>query len=159
MSYKGYTGHYKNDDKAEIFRGQVSGIRDVVTFQGRSVDELKRALKDSIDDYLEMCEEEGKAPDKPFSGKFSPRLTPGMHAQVASAAALSNKSINAWIADIVANALPTMTDESSGGEIETRGSISEGMVKKGGVNARPTSARPRPPAPTGQGGSSSSSAM
>ncbi len=110
MSYKGYTGNFKFDDRTEIFHGQVSGIRDVITFQGRSVDELKDALKDSIDDYLEMCEEEGKAPDKPFSGKFSLRLPPRMHAQVASAAALSNKSINAWIADTVANALPTMTE-------------------------------------------------
>ncbi len=71
MSYKGYTGHFKYDDRAEIFHGQVSGIRDVITFQGRSVDELKEALKDSIEDYLEMCEEEGKSPDKPFTGKFS----------------------------------------------------------------------------------------
>ena len=43
-------------------------LRDVITFQGKSVDELEKAFKDSIDDYLEFCEERGEEPDKPFSG-------------------------------------------------------------------------------------------
>ncbi len=51
-----------------------------------------------------------------------------------------------------------MTEESKDGGTETRGSISEGMVKKGGVNTSPTADRPRPPAPSGQGGSDSSNA-
>ena len=66
MKYKGYTGYFNYDEEADIFHGEVLGIRDVVTFQGRSVDELKAALRDSIDDYLEMCEKHGKEPDKPF---------------------------------------------------------------------------------------------
>lgn len=105
MSYRGYKGYFEYDEKADIFHGQVIGIRDVITFQGRSIDDLKVALKDSIDDYLEMCEQEEKSPDKPFSGKFSLRLPPEVHSKVAQAAASAHKSINSWITDVVENNL------------------------------------------------------
>ena len=90
MSYRGYKGYFEYDEKADIFHDQVIGIRDVVTFQGRSIDDLKAALKDSIDDYLEMCEQEDKSPDKPFSGKFSLRLPPEVHSKVAQASGISS---------------------------------------------------------------------
>ena len=105
MSYRGYKGYFEYDEKADIFHGQIIGIRDVITFQGRSIDDLKAALKDSINDYLEMCEQEEKSPDKPFSGKFSLRLPPEVHSKVAQAAASSHKSINSWITDVVENNL------------------------------------------------------
>jgi len=38
MKYKGYLVSVAYDDKAEVFYGSVLGIKDVVTFQGRSVD-------------------------------------------------------------------------------------------------------------------------
>jgi len=105
MTYRSYKGYFEYDEKADIFHGQVIGIKDVITFQGRSIDDLKIALKDSIDDYLEMCEQEGKSPDKPFSGKFSLRLPPETHSKVSQAAAAAHKSINAWITDVVKNNL------------------------------------------------------
>ena len=46
MTYKGYSGSVRFDDEAELFHGEVIGLRDVVTFQGRAVDELKQAFHD-----------------------------------------------------------------------------------------------------------------
>ena len=66
LSYKGYTGHVEFDNEAGIFHGEVLDLRDVVTFQGKSVDEIESAFKDSIDDYLEFCNKRGEEPDKPF---------------------------------------------------------------------------------------------
>lgn len=66
MTYKGYIGHVTYDDEAKLLHGEVINIRDVVTFQGQSVDELEQAFHDSVDDYLEMCVERGEAPDKPL---------------------------------------------------------------------------------------------
>jgi len=97
MNYKGYTGHFAYDDQADIFHGQVLGIRDVITFQGRSIDELKAALQDSVDDYVEMCAEAGKKPEKPFSGKFSLRLPSELHRRVTQAAAHDHTSLNRWV--------------------------------------------------------------
>ena len=97
MTYKGYRGSVRFDDAAEIFHGEVTGVRDVVTFQGQSVTELEQALKDSVDIYLKLCNETGKKPDKPYSGEIKLRLGPELHREVATAAALSGLSLNAWM--------------------------------------------------------------
>ncbi len=76
LNYKGYTGHIEFDDEAGLFHDKVLDTKDVVTFQGRSVDEIVQAFRDSVDDYLDFCAERGEKPDKPFSGKFVLRMNP-----------------------------------------------------------------------------------
>lgn len=66
LNYKGYTGHIEFDDEAGLFHGEVIDIKDVVTFQGRSVDEIVTAFRDSVDDYLDFCRERGKSQTSPF---------------------------------------------------------------------------------------------
>ena len=99
MQYKGYSGKVEYDDDAEIFHGEVIGLRDVITFQGKTVDEIKQAFRESVDDYLDFCVQLGQAPEKPFTGKFMLRLTPGLHRKVFVAAKQSGESINGWVVD------------------------------------------------------------
>lgn len=66
MRYKGYEGVVEFDNEANIFHGEVINIRDVVTFQGTTVEEIKRAFEESVEDYLAFCKERGEEPDKPF---------------------------------------------------------------------------------------------
>jgi len=97
MKYKGYTGHVEYDDEAKIFHGEVLGIKDVVTFQGTTVDEIEQAFKDSVDDYLAFCKERREEPDRPFSGKFNLRIPPELHAKLSIAAHLQGESLNNYI--------------------------------------------------------------
>jgi len=99
MEYKGYIGRVEFDDEAGTFHGEVVNTRDVITFQGQSVAELKQAFRESVDDYLAFCKKRGEEPDKPFSGQFVTRIPPELHRQVNLAASLSGKSLNAWVAD------------------------------------------------------------
>jgi predicted HicB family RNase H-like nuclease len=99
MQYKGYSGKVEYDDDAEIFHGEVIGLRDVITFQGKTVDEIKQAFRESVDDYLDFCVQLGQAPEKPFTGKFMLRLTPDLHRKVFVAAKQSGESINGWVVD------------------------------------------------------------
>jgi predicted HicB family RNase H-like nuclease len=99
MEYKGYVGKVEFDDEAGIFHGEVLDTRDVITFQGKSVAELKTAFRESIDDYLDFCKERGEEPNKPFSGQFVTRIPPELHRQVNLAASISGKSLNAWVAE------------------------------------------------------------
>src|SRR5437588_12990683 len=99
MEHKGYVGQVEYDDEAGIFHGEVINTRDVITFQGKSVAELKKAFRESVDDYLALCADRGEQPDKPFSGQFVTRIPPELHRQVNLAASLSGKSLNAWVAD------------------------------------------------------------
>jgi predicted HicB family RNase H-like nuclease len=97
MQYKGYSGRVEYDDVAEIFHGEVIGLRDVITFQGKTVDEIKQAFRDSVADYLDFCAQLGQAPERPFTGKFMLRLTPDLHRKVYVAAKQSGESINSWL--------------------------------------------------------------
>ena len=99
MEYKGYIGKVEFDDEAGIFHGEVINTRDVITFQGESVDELKKAFHGSVDDYLAFCASRGEVPDKPFSGQFVTRIPPELHRQVNLAASISGKSLNAWVVE------------------------------------------------------------
>jgi predicted HicB family RNase H-like nuclease len=99
MEYKGYIGKVEFDDEAEIFHGEIINTRDVITFQGKSVDELTKAFRESIDDYLAFCKQRGETPDKPFSGQFVTRIPPELHRQVNVAAVLAGKSLNAFVTE------------------------------------------------------------
>lgn len=96
MTYKGYTGNVAYDDDAEIFHGEVIGLRDVVTFQGKTVDELKKAFKESVEDYLAFCAKRGEQPEKPCSGKFVVRIPPTLHRRLIVEAASEGISLNQW---------------------------------------------------------------
>jgi predicted HicB family RNase H-like nuclease len=74
MEYKGYIGKVEFDDEAGILNGEVLNIRDVITFEGTSVEEIYQPFRDSVDDYLDFCARRGESPEKPFSGKFVARL-------------------------------------------------------------------------------------
>jgi len=97
MTYKDYTGIVTFDDEARIFHGEVIGLRDVITFQGQSVDELEKAMADSIDFYLDWCVERNKQPEKPFSGKVLLRTTSELHSRATVAAARVGLSLNKFI--------------------------------------------------------------
>jgi predicted HicB family RNase H-like nuclease len=55
MKYKGYEAIVTFDEDANIFHGEVINTRDVITFQGTTVAELKKALRESVEDYLAFC--------------------------------------------------------------------------------------------------------
>jgi predicted HicB family RNase H-like nuclease len=104
IEYKGYFAKVEFDDEANIFHGEVINLRDVITFQGQTVDELREAFGDSIDDYLEFCAERGEEPEKPYSGKFVVRVEPELHKTIAICARKDGKSLNSWVHDALAKA-------------------------------------------------------
>lgn len=103
MKYKGYEGSITFDDDAEIFHGEVINTKDVITFQGSSVKELKKAFKDSVEDYLAYCEKRGEEPEKPFSGNLVIRIDPELHKKLAIQAKKKRKSLNALIEERLAS--------------------------------------------------------
>ena len=107
MEYKGYTARVEFDDEAAIFHGEILNLRDVITFEGTTVEELRQAFKDSIDDYLEFCAGRDEEPERPFSGKFVVRIDPELHREVYLRAKMENKSLNSWISQRIESAVST----------------------------------------------------
>lgn len=97
MTYKGYQAIVLLNEEAGAFHGEVINTRDVITFQGSSVEELKQAFEDSVDDYLEFCATRGEDPEKPFSGKVLVRVPPEVHRKIMAEARRQGKSLNAYI--------------------------------------------------------------
>ena len=104
MMYKGYAARIDYSDDDGCFVGRVAGIRDMITFHGETVVELRRAFAEAVDFYLTTCAERGETPNKPYSGKLMLRLPPEVHAHAAMMAVAHGKSLNQWAAEVLANA-------------------------------------------------------
>ena len=113
MEYKGYVGAVDYDEDAELFHGEVLNLRDVVTFEGRSVRELRAAFEISVDDYLEFCRERGEEPEKPFSGRILVRIDPSLHRDIYLSSRAEDKSLNSWIAERLDDAVGSRDREGA----------------------------------------------
>lgn len=111
MEYKGYFARVEFDDEANIFHGEVINLRDVITFEGESVDELRKAFTDSVEDYLEFCAERGEDPEKPYSGKFLVRVGPELHKTLVIQAHRNGMSLNTWVSDALNQAVKSCTQQ------------------------------------------------
>ncbi len=104
LTYKSYTAELNVDVDAGLLRGQVLDIKDVVTFEGKTVEEAAQDFHRSVDEYLAFCKELGQKPDKPFSGRLLFRTSPDIHRSIYLAANKAGKSINSWIEEVVKRA-------------------------------------------------------
>ena len=57
MKHKGYRGTSEYSAKNGCFHGQIVFIKDLVTYDGESLEELETAFKEAVDGYIEHCEE------------------------------------------------------------------------------------------------------
>lgn len=104
MEYKGYRASVNFDADAGVFHGEVVDTRDVIVFEGTSVKQLEEEFQFSIDDYLAVCTERGREPDKPFSGQIPLRVSSAVHRSATAAAKSEGKSLNAWLTETVERA-------------------------------------------------------
>jgi predicted HicB family RNase H-like nuclease len=97
LTYRGYSACVEINEADGVLLGQVLDLNDSITFEGRTVEELRHSFEESIDSYLEYCSKIGKSPDKPFSGKISYRTDPETHRKISLAASHVGLSINGWM--------------------------------------------------------------
>ncbi len=101
LRYKDYLAQVEYDAESDSFHGRVLNVRDVLTFEGRSIAELRREFSASVEDYLEYCAARGESPERPYSGRFIVRVEPEVHRAIAAAATRSGKSLNLWVAELL----------------------------------------------------------
>jgi len=96
LEYKEYLARVEIDLDAGILHGEVINLRDVITFQATSIDQLRQEFANSVEDYLAFCAQRGQEPDRPYSGNTLLRMPPEVHRAVATCAARAGLSINKW---------------------------------------------------------------
>lgn len=101
MRHKGYSARIEYDDDDGIFTGRIAGIRDGVGFHADTVEGLREAFHEAVEDYLDTCARIGKALQKAFSGQVMFRINPEVHRRAALAAELSGKSLNQWAEEVL----------------------------------------------------------
>ena len=104
MTYKGYSARIEYDDEDGIFTGRLAGISDCVGFHADTVEALRDAFHEAVEDYVETCAKVGKEPQKAFSGQVMFRVDPEVHRKAALAAELSGKSLNQWAEEVLGRA-------------------------------------------------------
>lgn len=97
MKYKGYEAVVEFDDEDRLFVGRVINTKDIIVFDGLSVDELEQSFYAVIDEYLADCESLGKIPDKPFSGRFNLRISSELYRKAATKALTQGISLNTLV--------------------------------------------------------------
>jgi predicted HicB family RNase H-like nuclease len=98
LKYKGYLGSVEYNEEDQCLFGKVLGMsKDIISYEGKTVDELKEDFETGIDAYLDSCKKEGIEPRKAYSGTLNVRLTPEIHNQIANIAQESGITINAYI--------------------------------------------------------------
>ncbi len=103
VEYKEFIGSVNYSDADECFFGKIEGINDLVTFEGSSVKELKKAFRQAVDDYLELCKEAGKEPYRSVKGSFNIRIEPKLHYDAVYTALKKGMSLNQFVAEAIKN--------------------------------------------------------
>ncbi len=98
----GYSARIEFDPSTDMFRGEVLGLSGGADFYGKTPEQLRTEFKKSLDFYLKMCAKKSIEPRKQYSGKLMLRVSPEVHERAALLAQAQGKSINAWIADALA---------------------------------------------------------
>jgi predicted HicB family RNase H-like nuclease len=97
IKYKEYLGtvHFSAED--EVFYGRIEGVDDLVSFEGKTVEELKKAFIEAVEDYDELCLKTGKSSEKSYKGSFNVRIAPDLHREAAKKSIELGISLNQLI--------------------------------------------------------------
>ena len=97
LKYRDFYGSVEYSAADECFFGKIIGTADLVTFEGNSVAHLKKAFAEAVEDYLVLCKEAGKEPQKSYKGSFNIRISPELHKTAAAIASRDGISLNAFV--------------------------------------------------------------
>lgn len=62
IKYKGFIGSVSYSAEDEMLYGKLEFIDDLVNYKGTTVQELKQAFQEAVDDYIVTCKEIEKEP-------------------------------------------------------------------------------------------------
>jgi len=93
FEHKSYIGIPHVEAVDNVIAGRILGIDAIVTFEGDTVPEVRKAFEESVEDYLAWCASRTKDPEKPFAGSVKLRMPSELHEAVARAADAERTSV------------------------------------------------------------------
>ena len=129
--YKGYQTKVEFDAESCVLYGKIEGIRDLVNFESDTVNGVKAAFQEAVDDYLEFCSDVGKEPDKEYSGQFNVRISSDLHRKLAMKAFIEGETLNRE----VQNAIEQYLDDKKRVPIQPIFIVRPESIQKGVYNS------------------------
>jgi len=105
MQYRDYLGSVEFSAEDSLFYGKVLGIRSLISYEGRTATELLNDFHGAVDEYLDLCRQEGREPEKAYRGSFNVRISPELHRQAVIAALNKQVSLNSYVESSIEQAL------------------------------------------------------
>lgn len=106
LKYQGYIGSVEYSEEDHCLYGKVLGMsKDVISYEGITIEELKSDFEAGVDTYLESCKTRGLEPRKAYSGTLNVRLNPEIHTKIANVAQETGITINAYIKNALESVL------------------------------------------------------
>jgi predicted HicB family RNase H-like nuclease len=107
LEHDGYLAEITYAEGDRDMHGLVINASATLHFAGQSIDDLKKAFADTVDEYVAWCRERGKEPEKPYSGQLPLRLSPKLHRALAVKATHAGQSMNTYVARLIEHDLCT----------------------------------------------------
>ena len=101
MEYKGYVGSVEFSEEDCVFFGKVMGIHSLISYEGINAKELIEDFHGAVEDYLNLCKEQGIEPEKAYKGSFNVRISPELHKRAAVYAKSNQISLNSFMEEAV----------------------------------------------------------
>jgi len=105
LKYKGYIGDIQVSIEDDILHGKLLYLSALVTYEGRTVDEVKIAFEEAVDDYLETCKQKLYQPETPCKGSFNIRIGHDLHLAAMVKAKEMEMSLNEFVTKSISNQL------------------------------------------------------
>lgn len=101
LEYKGYYGTVEFSANDEVLFGKVIGVNSLISYEGKSVEQLKVDFEEAIDDYLDLCAEKGLEPEKVYKGSFNVRVSPEIHKDLVLYSAAHGQTLNSTVEEAI----------------------------------------------------------
>jgi predicted HicB family RNase H-like nuclease len=110
IKYKDHLGSVRFSAEDRAFYGKIEGIDDLVTYEGRSVDELISAFEEAVEDYIALCKKIKKPVEKSYKGTFNVRIDPELHKK----ASITSASLGLSLNQLVEQAIRKFVEQQQG---------------------------------------------
>jgi len=110
LEYKGYIGTVEYSANDNVLFGKVIGINSLISYEGDSIQSLKKDFEEAVDDYLDTCREKNIEPEKTYKGSFNIRVSPDLHKHLALYAIRNNQSLNTTVEKALSDFVVAVND-------------------------------------------------
>ncbi len=112
LKHRNYLGSVECDIENRIMYGKLLFIDDIVTYEGKDIDQLVSSFKSAVEDYIVTCEELNREPRKTHSGSLNIRIGEQLHRDAAILAFKNGKNLNEFIKEAISDKINNQDPDS-----------------------------------------------